>query len=84
MTSAQQNPSRTPNSGSASRRPPRSPSGRAGGDLHSTEGQGVPGDRMGWTGTGDKLAAEHAEPSAHEALAISTATAVPSGAIPPC
>ena len=54
MTSAphQQNPSRTPISGSDSRRPSRAPSRQVGGDLHSTAGKGVPGDRMGWAGAG--------------------------------
>ncbi len=46
-------------------------------------GQGVPGDRMGWSGAGDKLAAEHAAQRGSEALAISTATAVPSWDVPP-
>ncbi len=84
MTSAQQNPSLTRNPGSASRRsngvslqPPSA-------TLHSTR-QGVPGDRVGWTGAGGKLAAEHAEPSAHEALASSCPPLrAPSWAFSPC
>ncbi len=53
-------------------------------NLHSTR-QGVPGDRVGWTGAGGKLAAEHAEPSAHEALASSCAPLrAPSWAFSPC
>ncbi len=81
MTSAQQNPSLSRNQGLASR---RSLSGRAGGDLHSTEGQGVPGDRMRQAGAGDKLANQHAAQSGSEALACSCAP-MPSlpGTFPP-
>ncbi len=55
MTTAQQNPSRSLNSGSEGRRSVCSPSGRPAVSKNST-GQGVPGGRMGWAGAGDKLA----------------------------
>ncbi len=78
MTSAPQNPSLTRNPGSAAPGSKAPPSGPAGSNLHSTAGEGVPGDRMRQADAGDKLANLHAAQSGSEALAISTASAVPS------
>ncbi len=85
MTSAPQNPSRTPNSGSASRRSNGVSLQTSAGNLHSTR-QGVPGDRVASAGAGGKLAAEHAEPSANEASAQvpAPARAPSTERIPPC